>query len=147
LTLRAATEADVPALLALQHDLYAHEHLEHDPASAAPLMRKLIAEAHLGRLLVIEDEGAIAGYMAIVFGFSMEFGGRSALLDELYVLPHARSRGLGTAALHFAEQMCNAEDVKVLQLEVSRMNVRANALYTRSGFVDRGNLLLSKRSL
>ena len=144
MTFRLAAEADLPALVELQRDFYAHEGIVFNAAAALQAMRTLISDPALGRLVVIEDEHAIAGFAAIMFGFSLEFRGRSAILDELYVVPSARARGLGTGALRFAEEICVEAGVQVLQLEVERTNIRAQSLYQRNGFFDRGNHLLSK---
>lgn len=141
---RAAAESDLPTLLEMQRDFYAHEGVEFVAAEAEQAMRTLVHDASLGRMFLIEDGGAIAGYVVIMFGFSLEFRGRAVLLDELYVVPEARDRGFGSAALRFVEQFCLSENVRVLQLEVADKNARANALYQRNGFFDRGNRLLSK---
>lgn len=141
---RAATESDLSALVELQRDFYAHERIDFDATIALQSMRTLIHDASLGRLIVIEHENAIVGFAAIMFGFSLEFRGRNAILDELYVAPHARGRGLGTEALRMAEELCAAEGVQVLHLEVDRTNTRAKALYHRHGFVDHDRHLMSK---
>src|SRR5688572_2678996 len=143
MSFRRATEADLPALLEMQRDFYAHD-IAFDPASALRSMRQLATDESLGRLFVIEHENAIAGYCAIAFGFSLEFRGRDAFLDELYVAPHARGRGLGTAALRAAEEACLEAGVKALHLEVHHTNDGAKALYRRSGFYDHDRHLLTK---
>ena len=128
----------------MQRDFYANERIEFDADAALRSMRTLIGDASLGRLIVTIEDDAIAGFAAIMFGFSLEFRGKSVLLDELYVAPHARGRGLGSAMIRFVEELCADLGARVLQLEVSIHNDRANALYQRSGFFDRGNMLLSK---
>ena len=128
----------------MQRDFYAHEGIEFDADAALQSMRTLIGDASLGRLIVTVEGDAIVGFAAIMFGFSFEFRGKSALLDELYVAPHARGRGLGSAMIRFVEDLCADAGATVLQLEVSIHNDRANALYQRSGFFDRENMLLSK---
>jgi len=143
LPIRPATEADLPTLIEMQRDFYALEGIEFDAGAAQRSMGMLISDPMLGRLLVIEED-TVVGFAAIMFGFSLEFRGRSALLDELYVAPHARGRGLGSAMLRFVEDLCADASATVLQLEVRRDNDRANALYQRVGFFDRENMLLSK---
>ena len=128
----------------MQRDFYAHESVAFDANAAEQSIRTFLAHPPFGRLLILEDEGAVAGFAIVTFSFSFEFRGRAALLDELYVVPSARGRGLGTATLRVVEELCAAEGMTVLQLEVSDANARANALYQRIGFFDRGNRLLSK---
>lgn len=144
MTFRPANEHDLAALVELRREFCEHENIAFRDEPAREAMRRLVTEGSLGRLLVIEDGGAIVGYLAIVFGFSLEFRGRDAFVDELYVVPAARGKGLGTAALRAAEEACVAAGVKALHLEVARTNEGARALYLRNGFFDRGNYLLSK---
>jgi ribosomal protein S18 acetylase RimI-like enzyme len=145
LPFRLATEADLPALVELQRDFYVLERIAFDDAAALQSMRTLVSDHSLGRLIVIEDDGAIAGFLSLTFGFTLEYHGRNAFLDELYLAPHARDRGLGTEALRVAEEICVEAGVKVLQLEVDRWNDRARALYHRRGFVDHDRHLMAKR--
>jgi ribosomal protein S18 acetylase RimI-like enzyme len=145
LPLRPAAESDLEVLVEMQRDFYVLERVEFDRASSLKSMRTLIDEPTLGRLLVIEDGIAAVGFMAIVFSFSLEFRGRNAFLDELYVEPHARGRGLGSEALRAAEDLCFELGVKALHLEVDRWNERAKALYHRFGFFDHDRHLMTRR--
>ncbi|MDQ3284000.1 MAG: GNAT family N-acetyltransferase, partial [Acidobacteriota bacterium] len=122
---RRATPADVPTLLAMQERFFADagDALDLDASRAA--MLDLIAHDSLGRFFVFEEANAIAGYMVIGFGFTLEFGGRDAFIDELYVAPHARGRGIGSAALQIAEEECRTADIRALHLEVAHENHRA----------------------
>ena len=52
-------------------------------------------------LLRAKAEGPIIGYVLLTLGFSIEYGGRDAFIDELYVMSDARSQGIGAAALEF----------------------------------------------
>ena len=145
MSFRAATAADVPTLLILQEAFYRHENYPYAIDRARAAMGQLITDDSLGRMLVIEVENAIVGFMAIVFGFSLEFGGRDAFIDELYVSPQARSRGLGTEALAIAERVCSSANVVALHLEVEHENLRAIELYKRAGFFEHTRYLMTKR--
>jgi ribosomal protein S18 acetylase RimI-like enzyme len=139
---RLATVADLPVLLDLESAFYAHEGYPFHRALNEQSMRRLIADANLGRLFMI---GEGDGYMVLTFGFSIEFGGRDSFVDELYVAPHARGRGLGTEALVVAERACAEAGVATLHLEVEHVNARARALYERHGYSAHDRHLMSKR--
>ena len=139
---RRATDADLPVLLDLESAFYAHEGYPFHRALNEQSMRRLIADANLGRLFMI---GEGDGYMVLTFGFSIEFGGRDAFVDELYVAPPARGRGLGTEALLVAERACAEAGVATLHLEVEHVNARARALYERHGYCAHDRHLMSKR--
>jgi len=139
---RLATAADLQTLLELESAFYAHEGYPFDRARNEQSMRRLIGDASLGRLFVIGDGD---GYMVLTFGFSIEFGGRDAFVDELYVAPQARGQGLGNEALHVAERACAEAGVATLHLEVEHVNARAKALYERHGYYAHDRHLMSKR--
>lgn len=137
-----ATLDDVPALLNLQQRFYAAEGYPYDRDSMERSMRELIGNASLGRLFVMENA---VGYLVVTFGFSLEFGGRDAFVDELYVADDARGRGLGNEALRVAEDACREAGIGALHLEVEHVNHRARALYERSGYRAHDRHLMTKR--
>jgi GNAT superfamily N-acetyltransferase len=139
-TFRRASVDDIPALLELQQRFYVGEGYPYDRASMERGMRELIADANLGRLFIADG-----AYLVITFGFSLEFGGRDAFVDELYVADEARGKGLGTLALEFAESACREAGIHALHLEVEHVNARARALYERSGYVAHERHLMTKR--
>jgi GNAT superfamily N-acetyltransferase len=105
---------------------------------------RFLAQPSYGRLWLFEAEHTVVGYMILTFVFSFEYGGRNAFIDELYVLPGYRGRGVGRRALKFAEKFAREEDIAVLHLEVSRTNPRAHKLYSRAGYANHDRYLLTK---
>jgi ribosomal protein S18 acetylase RimI-like enzyme len=142
---RAATSADVPAVLAHQREYYATDGYTFDEAAARAALDGLLAEGMRGRLWVLADGDQVVGYLAVTFGWSLEYQGRDAFVDELYVAASHRGRGLGRMAMTLAEDACRAAGVRALHLEVERANTRARALYERTGFVDHERLLMTRR--
>jgi ribosomal protein S18 acetylase RimI-like enzyme len=140
---RRAVAADVPALLDLQQRFYANEGYPYDRTTMDRGMRELLADPSLGRLFAAGDP--IAGYLVLTFGFSLEFGGRDAFVDELYIADASRGQGLGTLALHVAEEACREAGIGALHLEVEHANPRARALYERSGYKAHDRHLMTKR--
>ena len=87
--IRPATPSDLEAVLALHRDFFAEDGYPlHEEESRTNLAR-LLAEPGLGRVFVIDEDGRAVGYLVLTFGFSLEFGGRDGLVDELYVAPGA----------------------------------------------------------
>lgn len=132
---RVATPDDLPAALALVQAFYAEERLRFDPVATPRAMSRLLTDPACGALLLLGQDGN-AGYLALTRGFSLEQGGHYALLDELYLIPDARGRGLGAHALGIAAAHARSWGVSMLRLEVQHHNPRAKALYLRAGFVD-----------
>lgn len=137
---RRALAEDVPVLLDLQQRFYAGEGYPYDRTTMERLMRELIANPAFGRLFL-----APGAYLVVTFGFSLEFGGRDAFVDELYVADDSRGQGLGTAALQLAEESCREAGIGALHLEVEHVNLRARALYERTGYKPHDRHLMTKR--
>ena len=93
-TIRVAYHDDVERMMPLVREFYAYEKLTLNEERYRELARELIAHENLGKLLVIELAGELVGYAVIGFGFSLEFGGRDALLDEFYLREPFRGGGL-----------------------------------------------------
>ena len=94
---------------------------------------------------LIDSGGATGGYLVLIFSHSLEFDGRDAYVDEIYVQASHRGRGLGPKTLLFAEGVCAALGVRALHLGVDRNNARALTANVKGGFEDRNHFLLTKR--
>jgi GNAT superfamily N-acetyltransferase len=144
-SLAPATAVDIPSLLAWMQDFYAHEHIPFDPVASERALRELIDSPAFGRVFMLMADGAAVGYAAVALGFSLEFGGRSAFLDELYVRPSSRGLGIGTLALRLLQEACRSLGARSLALEVGLGNADATGLYLREGFSTIGRQLMTRR--
>ena len=137
--------ADVPTVLAWMRDLYELEHIPFNPTDAETTLRELMDHPEYGRVYLLCADGKPVGYAAVALTFSLEFGGRSAFLDELYVRPSSRGRGTGSIALRLLQTACRSMGARSLALEVHLENTRAEALYRREGFASNGRQLMTRR--
>ena len=135
---------DEDLLIVLLREFYAVEHLPFDEQVCRAGLRQLLANPAFGSIQLLHVGERIAGYMVLTFGFSLEFHGRDALLDELYLREEFRSRGLGRASLDQAEEICRREGIRALHLEVDRVNLRAQEVYRKAGYKDHDRYLLTK---
>jgi len=142
--LRPATTADLPILLDWMRDFYAHEGIAFDPATSKRCLGELIDNAAFGQAFTLVANGASVGYAAVALGFSMELGGRSAVLDGLYVRPSSRGLGIGTLALRLLQDVCRNLGARSLALQVGLDNAGAAALYRREGFSTIGRQLMTR---
>lgn len=97
------------------------------------------------RVFLIQNEGKTVGYGVLCFSYSIEFGGITSYLDDFYVLPEHRGRGVGMQALACFEQVSCTEGCCIFHLEVEQANVKARDFYLKYGFTDTGRALLIKR--
>jgi GNAT superfamily N-acetyltransferase len=141
---RRATVADVDALRIF---IPAFHNEDGHPIGDAILERSLSGVARGEPLLhvwMIESGDEAIGYVALALGYSIEVGGLDAFLDEIYVEPKHRGRGIGKAALTFVEQASKRLNVRRLCLEVETSNPKAQKLYADQGYVDHSRHLMSK---
>ncbi len=141
---RLAGIGDEPAVLGLMRAFYTEEHLVFDELVAQRAVRELLTHPDFGLILLMESAGAIVGHAALTFGFSLEFHGRYALLDELYLIPAVRGRGWSRHCLEIVADTAKAHGMAALRLEVNHANVRARSTYLKAGFQDDRRDLFSR---
>jgi len=84
-----------------------------------------------GRVLL--DNGNIAGYLLICFTWSNEVGGIDAWIDEFYIKPEYRGKGLGKTYLKHILKFYS-DSVNRFKLEITPSNAIAEKLYLKLGF-------------
>ncbi len=80
---------------------------------------------------VFEEEGGLQGYAMLAKSFSTEFGKQCIWLEDLYIKPEFRGRGIGSQMLNFVSE--KYKDA-VVRLEVEQENERAVSVYKKGGF-------------
>ncbi|MEO9896693.1 MAG: GNAT family N-acetyltransferase [Paracoccaceae bacterium] len=99
----------------------------------AALMPLLEGSPH-GVAYLIGPARAPIGYIVLSFGWSLEFGGMDGFVDELFIRPGVRGRGIATEVLLALPKALADAGLKALHLEVDVKNEIAQRLYNRSGF-------------
>jgi ribosomal protein S18 acetylase RimI-like enzyme len=138
------SEQEIPALLGLMREFHPQQHMRFDEAAAKRAIQALLSDPSLGQACFVYRGADLAGYFVLTFCFSLEFHGRFALLDELYLREAFRGQALGKAVMKFAENVCRQKGIKALRLEVSRDNLPAQALYRKSGLVEDARYVFTK---
>jgi GNAT superfamily N-acetyltransferase len=100
------------ALLALSRTLIEH------PDSAG---LQLIART--------DEDRSPLGFATIFWSYSTLSASAIAIMNDLYVAPHARRGGLGAALIRACEAECAARDVPLLEWQTAPSNTRAQSVY------------------
>lgn len=100
-----------------------------------------------GAVYLIGPRKAPVGYLVVSFGYSLELGGIDCFLDEFYVRPAVRRRGMGSEALHALLVTLSGAGVAAMHLEVLRGEGTAQGLYAKFGFQVRDQYNLMTRHL
>jgi ribosomal protein S18 acetylase RimI-like enzyme len=143
-SIRAAKTSDLDTVVALMRDFYLEDADPFAEAESRAAFATLLADPTLGRTWLAQHGTNVVAYVVLTFGFSMEFGGRDAFIDDLYVVPSHRGQGIGRALIAACETACKELDVRALHLAVRPTN-RAASLYRRLGFRDQQHQLMTKR--
>lgn len=141
---KPAGAADIDLLAEFMREFYEFDGLAFDDGAARSALRQILSDDALGRVWLIQVDKVAVGYVVLTLGFSLEFHGRDAFVDEIYVRPDARGRGVGRRALEFAEEACRSLGVRALHLEVGRDNTNAQAVYRRLGFEEHDRYMMTK---
>lgn len=135
LNLRDLTPEDAPVVLPMVEEFYHSDAVDH-PVDLAVLEQSFQDAADPGesllRGLLIQWDGEAAGYLYITQCYSAEVGGRCVLLDEVYLKPEFRGRGIGTQILAWLERSYPA--ARRFRLEVTQANQGAVRLYRSAGY-------------
>jgi GNAT superfamily N-acetyltransferase len=147
--IRRAHTQDVPQLLSLIRRYWDFEGLAGFAALRIEvLLEELLAgPAERGVIWVAESERTLAGYLIAMLVSSLEHGGLMAEIDELFVLPEARARGIGSALLAAAEADLAQRGCVRLQLQLAAANARGRAFYERKGYGERAGYRLLDKAL
>jgi diamine N-acetyltransferase len=143
--IREARARNLPALLRMMRSLAEQPPaLAFDEGEVRTALGKFLGHVELGQAWLLWLSEKPAGYVVLMLGYSFEFRGRDAFIDELYIEPEFRRRGLGRRAMEFVEEKARALNVNALHLEVDRGNDPAVELYRRTGYADHGWHLMTK---
>ena len=132
--IRPATPADVPTILRFIRELALYER---EPqavvATEADLLRDGFGPAPRFRALIADVEGAPAGFALFFTSYSTWRGHHGIRLEDLYVPPELRGKGIGKALLARVAQIAVAEGCPRLEWDVLDWNAPAIAVYERLG--------------
>lgn len=146
-TFKMAARADIDLLVGFMREFYEYNHLSFDESAARQAMEKILQDHSLGRVWLIYDGEQASGYVVLTLGYSLEYHGRDAFIDEIYIRASHRGKGIGAQIIKFVEDVCRELEVQALHLEVERANTKAHEFYHKVGFEDHDRFLLTKRTV
>ena len=146
LMIREAILQDEPELLRMMRLLAEQEpgKIQFDEAAARATFRRFLSLPAFGRVWILYEGNNPVGYIVLTIGFSFEFHGHDAFIDELYIDAAHRRRGFGREAVAHLEEKAREMGVNAVHLEVDRGNDPAFELYRRVGYEDHDRFLMTK---
>jgi len=139
LTIRDATPADLPAIIAMLADdpLGKARETASDPVEPAysHAFDAIVADPNQ-RLIVAEQHGAIVGTLQLSFLPGLSYRGAwRGQIEGVRVASDQRGSGLGTQLINWAIDLCLARDCRFVQLTTHNLRTDAHRFYDRLGFV------------
>lgn len=136
LLIRRARRDEAGVVLALIRELAEYEKLLHEvEATEAMIADALFCEHPRLFCDIAEWNGEVAGFAVWFINFST-FGGRSGIyLEDLFVRPHLRGKGIGKALLTHLAKECMANNWSRLQWAVLDWNKPSIEFYQSLGAV------------
>jgi GNAT superfamily N-acetyltransferase len=134
LVIRPAEAADVPAIADLIRGLARFEKLEHDVTlTEEQLAKNLFGPRRYAETLLAEEGGAPVGFALFFHNFSTFLARPGIYLEDLFVVPEQRGRGIGRALLQRIARIAVERDCGRLEWSVLDWNRDAIGFYERLG--------------
>lgn len=145
LEIREATPDDVPVLVALARAFYDEDGFGTATAELTRNFGVLLAAAN-ARIVLAEDEGEPVGFALTTTAFILE-SGVVAELQDLYVIPQARGRGIGSALIEDSASWARSREATKLEVVIAPNGRDVSGLlsyYSSRGFVDQGRRVIAR---
>ncbi|WP_433270308.1 GNAT family N-acetyltransferase [Actinosynnema sp. CS-041913] len=118
-------------------EFYAVDGHDYDEARVTAALGPLLADDRHGQVWLFDT-----GYAVVTWGYSLESGGRDALLDEFFV--RNRGGGVGGRVLDALVTACREAGAMKMFLETEAPNDAARRFYRRHGFEEEASTWMSR---
>jgi len=135
LTIRIAREEDLESLVRLAAAF--RDHLGQSTPSEAEFrtsIAALLQDAGTAFFLACDGQGAVLGYVQARYRFSAWTSALEAELEDVFVVPEVRRRGVGLRLVEFAIASATERGCRSMGLNTNERNADALALYQQAGF-------------
>jgi ribosomal protein S18 acetylase RimI-like enzyme len=138
--LQRARMEHLPLMLTLVSEFCVTDQHTFDPDRVTRALVPLLEDDAHGVVYLADNE---QGYVVITWGYSLESGGREALIDEIYLRRRGEGRGGKVMDALFVEMA--AQGVVKMFLETETHNHRARRFYARQGFDEDDSIWMSRQ--
>jgi GNAT superfamily N-acetyltransferase len=136
ITIRSATERDVPLILSFIRQLAEYERLlDAVKATEEQLRATLFGARPVGEVVIAEDAGTPVGFALFFQNYSTFLAQPGLYLEDLFVIPSARGRGVGRLLLEHLSQIAIDRGYGRVEWAVLDWNAPAIGFYKRIGAV------------
>jgi len=140
--LHLAGPDDAQRLLPMIAACHAELGITRDAAQTADALLPLLEGSPYGVAYLIGPARAPIGYVVISFGWSLELGGMDGTLDEIWIRPGVRARGIGTEVLQALPKALAGAGLTALHLETRQDDPKIDGFYRRNKFALRPDVVV-----
>ncbi len=134
LIIRETSREDIPLIFKLIRELAEYEKLSHSVTADEKLLEKnLFGETRYAYVVIAEYEGVPAGQALYFYNFSTFKGKPGIYLEDLYVRPEYRNKGIGKALLNYLIELAKEQDCGRVEWVVLDWNESAINFYKSLG--------------
>jgi len=145
--LHLAKPEDLDKVLALVTAFHEEMEIKSSEDSRRAAIEPLLDGIPYGAVYLVGPTRAPIGYTVVTFSWSVEFGGMDGYIDELYIRPPVRKRGIATEVLISLPKTLAQAGIKALHLEVVREDESSHMLYARTRFQPRERHMMMTKEL
>ncbi|MBL9203291.1 MAG: GNAT family N-acetyltransferase [Opitutaceae bacterium] len=135
-SIRLAAAADVPLILTFIRGLADYEKLTHEVEATEEKLRATLFPVQgrpAAECVIAEQDGEPAGFALFFTNYSTFLAKPGLYLEDLFVFPHLRGRGIGKALLLHLAKLANARGCGRMEWTVLDWNAPAIAFYESIG--------------
>jgi GNAT superfamily N-acetyltransferase len=147
LNIRSAVVEDVPLILAMTKELAVYEKLIDSVVTTEEMLRKNLFEKKYAEVLIAEYNGESAGQALFFHNFSTFAGKPGIYLEDLYVRPEFRGKGIGKALLLYLFELGKQRDCARVEWAVLDWNEPAISFYKNLGAVPMDEWTIFRKNL
>lgn len=135
INLRFAEKNDIPTILKFINELAVYEKMEKDVFATEELLEKNLFDKKLAEVIIIEFDNQPVGQALFFHNFSTFLGKAGIYLEDLYVTPTHRNKGIGKKVLSFLAKLALERDCGRLEWSCLDWNEPSIAFYKERGAI------------
>lgn len=137
LNLRIATEEDLGLILCFVKELASYENLLHEVKATEESLRDVIFDRKIAKAVIAEYKGDPSGFALFYYSFSSFIGRPAIYIEDLFVKPDMRRKGVGNALLSYLANLAKENNCWGLEWSCLNWNEPSIEFYESLGAVPR----------
>jgi ribosomal protein S18 acetylase RimI-like enzyme len=142
--IRLCHPEDAPLLAPLIAALAEEEGGDHADLESIEMVVSALLQSGVSDFLLALVEGQPVGCLQIAYRLSTWHAAPYAYLEDFYLAPEARAKGIGSKLIDYALQRAEGQRADQILLDVRVANAGARRLYQRFGFADSGSAIMKR---